>query len=200
MNRGGLYNVNPMAIGDIFWNVSGFTASRLAEKAGDVPHPADATSSWFTVMAITILGFLAYRLLIDSWLRTENFVSGAAKVAFDDVLRWTTILAVVQLLTGGTLYDPIWISNTGLFVGSLVFYDLLAHNFVENQTRHLEPNVALGIRDVVKYGFALSLNNFLARGSDAFDKNWLISTSGALAGIAIYDIFLAKYLAEEIVG
>ena len=194
MSKGGLYNVNPLALGDIFWFTSGATGAHLSENAAGISPLAGDTRSWLTIGFISILGFVAYRILIESWFRTENFVSGAAKIALDDALRWTTIFAVVQLFTGGSIFENSWINNTGLFVGSVVFYDLLANNFVVDRTKHLKPNVALGVQDVVKYGTVISLYTFLLGGSNAFDKRWFVTTVGWLIGIAIYDIFLAKHL------
>lgn len=194
MTRGGLYNVNPLATGDIFWNASALISQRLFQKQIGVPSAIEDNQVWIVTTAVTILGFLAYRLLIDSWLRSENFVSGAAKVAFDDTIRFTVMFAIMQLLSGGSLSDPEWIKTTGLFTGSLVFYDLLAHNFVVDKTRNLNANVASAVQDVVKFGVALSVHNFATKGADAFDKNWAVTTAGYLTGVAVYDLFLSQYL------
>jgi hypothetical protein len=194
MTRGGLYNVNPLATGDIFWNASAWITQRLFQKQAGVAPAIEDNHVWIVTTAVTILGFLAYRILIDSWLRSENFLNGAAKVAFDDTLRFTVMFSVVQLLSGGSLSDPEWVKTSGLFVGSLVTYDLLAHNMVAEQTRHLNPNVATAVQDVVKFGVAFTLHNFATKGANAFDKNWAITTAGYLTGVAIYDLFLAQYL------
>ena len=197
MSRGGLYNVNPLATADIFWNASALIAQRLFQNRFEVPSEIQDNQVWVVTTAVTILGFLAYRILIDSWLRSDKFLTGAAKVAFDDTLRFTVMFTIVQLLSGGSLTDSEWIKSTGIFTGSLVFYDLLLHNFVSRKTKGLNQNVSMAIGDVLKFGVAFVLHNYAIKGPNAFDDNWRITTLGYLTGVAVYDLFLAKLLVGE---
>jgi hypothetical protein len=189
MLKGG-YNVNPLAIGDIFWAFSGNASQKLFRVAGGV----DDNYRWLVITFITIIGFLAYRVLIDSWLRTENFVSGPAKVALDDTLRWTTILAVVYLGLGGSIFDQAFFYSVLSVVGPLVLYDFLLNDFVIEKTKELEPNVAKAIQDVAKYGLSFTAGALLLNGGNALDSRFLISIAGWLTGIALYDLFLEKHL------
>lgn len=195
MNKGGFYPTSNLASTDIFWNMSALITQRFVQQKGSVVPNIEDNHVWMVTTAITILGFLAYRLLIDSWLRSENFISGPAKTAFDDTLRFTTMFAIMQILSGGSLLNSEWAKSTGLFVGSLVFYDLLADPFVTKFAgKHFEkkPNVVSAIKDVAKFGCAFTAFNFMTNGK--FDKQWLISTAGYLSGVAIYDLLLAQYL------
>jgi len=196
MSTGGLYNINPLAQADIFWNASSLIAQRLFSSKFGSKQEVVFDQVWVVVVGVTILGFLAYRILIDSWLRTENFVSGSAKLALDDILRFTTMYAVVQLLSGGSLTDPTWIKESGLFVGSLVFYDLLLHNLVAERTKNLTVPAQTAINDVLKFGVAFVCHNF-ALGKE-FNQEWMISTAGFLTGVGVYDMFIDKYISGKL--
>lgn len=191
-NYGGFYNVNPMAQADIFWNASALITQRLFKQQNGLLTEPIFNHVWVVTTGITILGFLAYRILINSWLRSENFLNGPAQVAFDDTLRFVTMFAVLQLASGNSLTDPKWIKETTLFIGSLVLYDLVARNAVMNLTRNLNSNVSTGVNNVIKFGAVFTAHNFAL--GNSFTREWGVTTVGYLTGVALYDMVLSQYL------
>ncbi|ATZ80291.1 hypothetical protein BMW23_0233 [Bodo saltans virus] len=185
MSRGGLYNVELDAKTDVFKFATGYVSQRLFER-----QPID-DRVWIVATALTLIGFVTYQLLINSWFDTSKFVTGSAKMAVDDALKFLTMFMVVQLISGKSLSDPQWITDTGLFIASIVAYDVTLGNFVNTKLQSLDSTVSLAINDVLKWGSVFAANNFAKGGS--FDKQWLMSTGGFLTGFVVYDVLIDKY-------
>lgn len=169
----------------ILWNASALISQRLFER-----KPLD-DKIWIVSTALTIIGFVAYQILIASWLDTSKYLVGSTRVALDDTLKFSTMFFISRLLSGQSLSDPEWIKTSGLFVGSLVTYDLLAHNIVAEKTATMDPAMATTITDVLKFGSTFAVHNFLTGGE--FNNEWTMSTVGFLVGVIIYDMFISKY-------
>jgi hypothetical protein len=112
-------------------------------------------------------------------------------VAVDDMLKWLTMFMVVQLISGGSLSDPQWIKETGLYISAIVAYDITLGNFVTSRMQSLDSTLALAANDLVKWGTIFAAQNFVNGGE--FDKQWFMSKGGFLTGIVVYDILIDKY-------
>jgi hypothetical protein len=186
MSRGGLYSVDLAAKTDVLKNASALITQRLFRK-----EPIN-DRVWIVTTALTIIGFVTYQLLINSWLRTENFVDGSAKLALDDILKFSTMFIVRQALSGQSITDPEFVKSMGIFVGALALYDITLANLVNDQAEKFDnKSVTLAINDVAKFGIVFTLVNF-AEGKE-FDEQWMMGTGGFLTGLVIYDVVLAKY-------
>jgi len=147
---------------------------------------------WIVSTALTILGFVSYQLLINSWFDTSKLAEGSSKQAIDDILKFSTMYFITRLLSGQSLSDPEWIKDTGLFVGSIVLYDVALHDVVNNRTANLDKNVGIVLRNLAKWGGVLSAHNF-AKGGE-FDNEWMMTTAGFVTGLCVYDVVLSKYV------
>jgi len=186
MTYGG--NIEMAAKMDVFKNASALIFQKLFQSG----YQGLDERVWVVSTALTIIGFVSYQLLIASWFDTSKFVQGSAKVALDDILKFSTMFIVRQLLSGQSLSDPEFVREMGLFVGSLVAYDLVLHNIVHKQTERLsDATLALTVRDVTKFGLVFTMINF-AKGGE-FDKQWMLSTGGFVTGLAVYDVIVSKY-------
>ncbi len=182
-----MYNSEINAKIDIFKNATAYLTQRLFQN----PKTPVDDRAFFMQSALVIIGFVAYQLMIASWLRTENYVNGSAKIALDDTLKFMTMFAITRLLSGGSLSDPEWIKQSGLFIAAIVAYDMLLHNMVNNKLTSLQPTTALAVNDVLKWGSVFAMHNFAMQGE--FDRSWMLSTGGFCLGYVIYDLFIGKY-------
>lgn len=165
---------------------------------------------WVVSSALAIIGFIAYQLLIASWLDTTKLAKGSssAKVAIDDILKFSTMFAIAGILSGGTAAelmatgDPAsvsqeeWIKDSGLFIASLVTYDLLFHDMVSNKVAQLDKSVHTAVNDTIKMSVVFTVNN-LAKGGE-FDKAWFMSCGGFILGLIVYDMIVEKYAGKYI--
>jgi hypothetical protein len=163
---------------------------------------------WIVSSALAIIGFIAYQLLVASWLDTSKLATGAAKVAVDDIIKFSTMFAVAGLLSGGTsaqlmatgdaasVSQEQWVKDAGLFIASLVTYDLLFHEMVAERTAHLDRTVSLAANDAIKFSVVFTVNNF-AKGGE-FDKAWFMSCGGFITGLVIYNVIVERYAGKYI--
>jgi len=181
------YNVELAAKSDVLKTASALITQRVFEG-----RPLD-DRVWVVSTALTIIGFVAYHIMIASWFRSESHFSGSAKVAVDDAARFGTMFVVSQIMSGNSLSDPNWIRDSGLFIASIVLYDLLFHNVVSGKLGEiqLDSGVKGALGDAIKIASVFSINNF-AKGGE-FDNTWMMSTGGFITGLAIYNIVVEKY-------
>lgn len=193
------YNSGMASRTDVLKMSSAFITQRLFQG-----KPLDE-KLWVVSSALVIIGFITYQLLIASWLDTSKIASGSAKVAIDDILKFSTMFVVSRVLAGDVSYnlegDKVvsqadWVKDSGLFIASLVTYDLLLNDLVIDKTSHLEKSQQLAISDVFKFTFVFSAHNFLKGGE--FDKEWMLTTSGFVTGFVIYDIVVQKFFSNYI--
>jgi hypothetical protein len=185
------YNAGMASRTDVLKMSSAFITQRLFQG-----KPLDE-KLWIVSSALVIIGFIAYQLLIASWLDTSKIASGSAKVAIDDILKFSTMFVVSRVLSGTAtgekqLSQEEWVKDSGLFIASLVTYDLLLHDLVTEKTAHLDKTQQLVIADVVKMTFVFSAHNF-AKGGE-FDKEWMLTSAGFITGFVIYDVVVQKFL------
>jgi hypothetical protein len=195
-------NIQSAARGDVFKFSSAVIAQRLFEG-----KPLN-TNLWVVATVLSIIGFVAYQLLLNSWLDTSKLASGSAKVAIDDILKFSTMFVVGRILTSGlasgftgveagtAMNNEEWIKDSGLFIASLVTYDLLLSDLVANKTVNLDRNVNLAVNDGIKMSIVLSCYNFAKGGS--FDKQFLVSSGGFITGLVVYDLLIEKFAKKYI--
>lgn len=186
------YNVGMASRTDVLKMSSAFITQRLFEG-----KPLD-DKLWIVSSALVIIGFVAYQLLIASWLDTGKIASGSARVALDDILKFATMFVVVRLLSGGVsaegnqVSQEEWVKDSGLFIASLVTYDLLLNDLVVDKTSGLEKTQQVVVGDIIKWSSVFAFHQF-AKGGE-FDREWMMSTAGFVSGFVIYDVLVAKYL------
>jgi hypothetical protein len=193
-------NIGMAARTDVFKTSSALITQRLFQG-----KPLD-DKLWIVSSALTIIGFVTYQLLIASWLDTNKLATGSAKVAIDDIIKFSTMFVVSRVLSGGAASEPgaealsqeQWVKDSGLFIASLVTYDLLFHELVAEKTAHLDRSVNVAVNDAIKFSVVFTVNNF-AKGGE-FDRAWFMTSSGFITGLVIYDIiverFAGKYIAD----
>lgn len=186
------YNVGMASRTDVLKMSSAFITQRLFEG-----KPLD-DKLWIVSSALVIIGFIAYQLMIASWLDTSKIAQGSAKVALDDILKFSTMFVVSRVLSGGQsgegtqVTQEEWVKDSGLFIASLVSYDLLFSDLVADKTAHMDKTQQIVITDILKMSFVFSAHNFVKGGE--FDKEWMISSAGFITGFVIYDVIVSKYL------
>jgi hypothetical protein len=183
-------NIGMAARTDVFKWVSAVTAERLMQG-----KPVD-DKLWIVAAALTIIGFVAYQLLVASWLDTSKFAKGSAKVALDDIVKFSTMFAVCRVLTTGAywqrdgLTSAEYIKDCGFFIASLVTYDLLFSDLVAAKTMHMNKGVQTAVNDVLKLTVLFTMYNFAQGG--AFDQAWLMTSGGFMLGCVVYDLAIEK--------
>jgi hypothetical protein len=195
-------NIGMAARTDVFKVSSALIAQRLFQG-----KPLDERL-WIVSSALAIIGFVAYQLLVASWLDTSKLAKGSAKVAIDDILKFSTMFAVAGMLSGGTsaqlmatgdaasVSQEQWVKDAGLFIASLVTYDLLFHEMVAERTAKLDKSVTTAVNDTIKMSVVFTLNNF-AKGGE-FDRAWFMSCGGFILGLVVYDVIVEKYAGKYI--
>jgi hypothetical protein len=159
---------------------------------------------WIVSTALTIIGFITYQLLVASWLDTSKIAKGSAKVAIDDILKFSTMFVVSRMLSGGddkefkgeVITQDQWVRDSGLFIASLVTYDLLFHELVQQRTAELDKSINTAVNDVIKMSVVFTVNNFIKGGE--FDREWMMSSAGFITGLVIYDVIVEKYAGKYI--
>jgi hypothetical protein len=192
------HNVGMAARTDVFKVSSALITQRLFQG-----KPLD-DRLWIVSSALTIIGFVTYQLLIASWLDTSKLAKGAAKVAIDDILKFSTMFVVSRVLSGGaaseTGAEPLsqeeWVKDSGLFIASLVTYDLLFHELVSARTAKLDKTVNVAVNDAIKFSVVFTVNNF-AKGGE-FDRAWFMTSAGFITGLVIYDVIVERYAGKYI--
>ena len=200
------YNAGMASRTDVFKMSSAFITQRLFQG-----KPV-SEKVWIVSCALVIIGFVAYQLLLASWLDTSKLAKGSAKVAIDDILKFSTLFVVTRVLSGsgaaeqqtitGTLFSgekvsqEDWVKDSGLFIASLVTYDLLFNDLVADKTSHLSAAQQVAVGDVFKWFSVFGFHNF-AKGGE-FDKEWFVSISGFVTGFVIYDLVVEKYAGKYI--
>lgn len=192
------YNVGMASRTDVFQTASAHITRRLFEG-----KPVD-DKVWIVSVALVIVGFVAYQLLIASWLDTSKLASGSAKVAINDVLKFSTMFVVSRVLSGGAGWDSEtpgmsqedWVKDSGLFLASLVTYDLLFNDLVNEKTKEMDRTVKVVVNNAAKWMSVFAFHNF-AKGGE-FNKAWLMSSSGFVTGLIVYDLVIATYINKYI--
>jgi hypothetical protein len=192
------YNVGMAARTDVFKVSSALISQRLFEG-----KPMD-DKLWVVSTALTVIGFVTYQLLLASWLDTSKLAKGAAKVAIDDILKFSTMFVVSRVLSSGaasetggaTMTQEEWVKDSGLFIASLVTYDLLLHDLVSARTAGLEGGVKTAVNDAVKMSVVFSVNNVL-KGKE-FDRAWFMTSAGFITGLVVYDLVVERYAGKYI--
>jgi hypothetical protein len=180
------YNIESASQGDIIKTSSALLAQRIFEG-----KPLD-DRLWVVSSALTVIGFVAYHLLITSWFRSENYFAGSAKVAIDDIARFSMMFGISRILSGESLSDPAWVQRTGSFITSIAIYDLLLHNVISRKLNHLDETTQTAVSDVIKFGTVLAAQNAAIGGT--FDKTWMMSSGGFLTGLVVYDVAISKFI------
>jgi hypothetical protein len=192
------YNTGMASRTDVFKVSSALITQRLFEG-----KPMD-DKVWMVSCMLVIIGFIAYQLLIASWLDTSKIAKGSGKVALDDVLKFSTMFVVSRVLSGGGPREtagPImshddWVKDSGLFIASLVTYDLLFHDLVQEKTADLEKPQRLAVNDALKMTTVFTMHNFVKGGE--FDRAWMMSTAGFVTGFIVYDLVVSKIFGDYI--
>lgn len=154
---------------------------------------------WITSSILTIIGFVSYQLLINSWFKTGKFVSGSAKLALDDILKFMTMFIVSRILSSGAGKDSEtpeldfnnWIKDVSMYISMLVLYDILVQEHVtSSMNKKFNSQTVLAINDALKFTSTLAFTNFVSGGE--FNQEWYVSTFGFVGGLVIYDLYLYK--------
>jgi hypothetical protein len=192
------HNVGMAARTDVFKVSSALITQRLFQG-----KPLD-DKLWVVSTALTVIGFVAYQLLVNSWLDTSKLAKGSAKIAIDDIIKFSTMFVVSRVLSGGAasetggsvMSNEEWVKDSGLFIASLVTYDLLFHDLVSQKTAHLDKSVNTAVNDAIKMAVVFTVNNF-AKGGE-FDKAWMMTSAGFITGLVIYDLVVERYAGKYI--
>lgn len=191
------YNAGMAARTDIFKVSSALITQRVFEG-----KPMD-DKLWLVSCFLTVIGFVIYQLLLASWLDTSKVAKGAAKVAIDDILKFSTMFAVSRVLSSGAASETSsimsqeeWIKDSGLFIASLVTYDLLFHELVVAKTATLDGPIKSATNDAIKMSVVFTVNNAL-KGKE-FDREWFMTSAGFITGLVIYDVVVEKYAGKYI--
>ena len=151
---------------------------------------------WIVAACLNVIGFVSYNLLITTWLDTGKYMSGSAKVAVDDVLRFATLFMVCRLLSGGAYWqnseasNAEWVKDCGIFLASIVVYDLVLDEAVKNRLARFSGATNAALNDGIKWMTIFSTINFLKGGE--FNQEWLLTAGGFTSGLMIYDLLVER--------
>lgn len=151
---------------------------------------------WIVAACLTIIGFVSYNLLITTWLDTSKYASGSVKTAIDDVLRFGTLFMVCRLLSGGAYWQNAeasnaeWIKDSGIFLVSIVVYDLALDEAVKNRLSKFTGATNTALNDGIKWMTIFSTINFLKGGE--FNKEWMLTAGGFTTGLMVYSLLVER--------
>lgn len=138
---------------------------------------------WQIASLLTLVGFVAYQILVAQLVDSSKFSAGRVKALVDDVLKFGTMLVVKQLLRGGSLTDQQWLKESSYYLIGFAVYDLGVY-YVYNPTTS-DVRMTAAVHDVLKYGTALTTLQWLS--GKEFNKEWALETTGYLAGLVAYE-------------
>ena len=178
---------------DIFKFASAFLIQRLI--AGDSVFD----NKWISVTVVTIVGFLAYELLMSPSIRAQaQMQQGVAVVALEDVVKFLTMFIVTYAVMGQSSFDASpynsreeWMHQSGLFVGSLLMYDILFERIVRDKLMFINKPMRVALNDGLKLGSVLILTNY-ANGRN-FDNSWIKNAGGFTLGLMAYDYISERW-------
>lgn len=87
------------------------------------------SKSWITNLIYVLVGILVYRIIIEPFFPTSNFLSGDKLEFSNDVLQLGTILAVVNTLYGKSLLSRNFMQPFGFLVIGFSIYYLLKNAY-----------------------------------------------------------------------
>lgn len=178
-----MYN---LMISDVLKFASALVSNRLFEQKS-------IDKSWAIASVLTLIGFVAYHLLVRQWVMSLDVSTLPAKRALDDICKFAVMFLVSKVLSD--LYDgkkvnidENMVNDASLFLVSLGVYNLVISPYVHNHIVNMNMHSRIAIDDVLKFGSALSVYHLVKGGS--MSKEWIMSSVGYLVGIAVYDLFL----------
>lgn len=148
----------------------------------------DPSWQWFFIS--TLLGFTAYHLTTRN-INTKG--RSLSKGMLDDWAKFGTMLIVVRLLAGGSLFDTQWIySVVAVLIGFMVY-----HIFIGKHVQGKELTYSRALRDVIddwaKFGTMLFVSQFISCES-ILDPKWIVNALATVVGYSVYDVTLAHLL------
>ena len=138
------------------------------------------------------VGFAVFNIIVARSLDLTKYAQGQNLFALMDVMKFGTMLVVANLLSAGR-FDQAWLKAAAAMLAGLVVYDLGTYR-VEN---HLPfafgaVNQAIAFRDVLKFGTMLTVMRVAEQ--KPFNKQWMMSSLGYVAGLAVYDMWRYRNL------
>ena len=135
--------------------------------------------SWQNKVMNTLLGFMAYELVVVRLVNTDKF--GKHKAMVNNLLKVATMLSVVRVLSGASLNDTQWLTASAFTLAGFATYDLITKKLVK--TDGLSGNAKQIANDWVQVGTMLVVSHLLA-GGDVSDARFLQSSVNQLVGFS----------------
>jgi len=140
-------------------------------------------AAWQNTVMNTLLGFMAYELVVVRLVDTSRF--GARAPMVNNLLKVATMLTVVRFLSGGDLTDTAWLTKSGYTLAGFASYHLVTKKLVD--TGNLKGDVKQIADDWLQVGTMLVVSHLLA-GGDASNSGFLQKTVNQLVGFSTGDL------------
>lgn len=205
-----LANVNM----DNWFFSSGLSSQRVASKLYDPSSvPEFFNADWIKQSVLTLLGFATYQIFVRKMI-DNTYEDTYVRMAVDDILKVGVMLITREVLMAGSasvLINPnnpsVYYGNNGWMFGSgailtgFLTYDLAVARFLNlDQIQSVENRTT--VRDVSKFGTMFVVSEFLnaLKNGNVVDRftteiyQWVVPSAGFLAGITLYNQFVATKL------
>lgn len=149
---------------------------------------------WVKTSVLTILGYAVFDVVVANVVNLQNTnFQDELKEMLSTWLKVGTMLIVSRYLSGGSLNDKRWISESMYTLVGYNTFTLVTKKFAENNpSANVSPKARAVVEDWLNVGTMLVVSRIMSSQS-IIDPVWLKSSFLTLLGFAVYNVFVSKY-------